>query len=204
MTPRLKRPATRSVRSRVFDSAAWDDFPMRADDIVISTYPKCGTTWMQRIVGMLVFADETPFPLRAISPWPDFRLNPLNATKEMAARQTHRRFFKSHLPYEALPVYEGVKFIHVARDGRDASMSFFNHKANYTPKVVEGFVQVSLDDLKFGDTFEAVPKNPADHFGDWLDGPEDDLGDPRASFFAIENSFWSARNEINACKADFL
>lgn len=203
ITARLKRPATRSVRSRIFDSAAWDDFPMRADDIVISTYPKCGTTWMQRIVGMLVFADDAPFPVQGISPWPDFRLVPREVMNDTAARQTHRRFLKSHLPYDALPVHEGVKFIHVARDGRDAAMSFFNHKANYTPEIVEQFVQISLADPKFGDVFEAIPKNPADHFGDWLDGPEDDLGDPGASFFALEHSFWNARNEADLLLVHF-
>lgn len=195
MTPRLKRSAIRSVRSRIFDSAAWDDFPMRADDIVISTYPKCGTTWMQRIVGMLVFADDAPFAVQDSSPWPDFRGTPQGAAKEIAAGQAHRRFLKSHLPYDALPVHEGVKFIHVARDGRDSAMSFFNHKANYTPAAVEHFVQISLNDPKFGDAFEAVPKSAADHFNGWLDGPEDDLGDPGASFFALENSFWSARRD---------
>ena len=52
---------------------------------------------------------------------------------ELAESQTHRRFLKSHLPFSALPHYETVKYIHVARDGRDAAMSFFNHKSHYTP-----------------------------------------------------------------------
>ena len=168
---------------------------MRGDDIVISTYPKCGTTWMQRIVGMLVFASADPFAVQDISPWPDFRMIPREATAELAAGQGHRRFLKSHLPYDALPAHEGVKFIHVARDGRDAAMSFFNHKANYTPLAVDAFLQISRSDPKFGDAFEAVPRDPADHFRDWLDGPEDELGDPGASYFALETSFWAARRD---------
>ena len=193
--PSLKRPATRPVRSRVFDSAAWDDFPMRGDDIVISTYPKCGTTWTQRIVGMLVFASADPFPVQDISPWPDFRMAPPGSARELAESQGHRRYLKSHLPYDALPAPEGVKFIHVARDGRDAAMSFYNHKANYTPFAVEAFLQVSLNDPKFGDPFKLVPADPASHFTDWLDGHEDHLGDPGASYFAIETSFWAARRD---------
>lgn len=196
-TPGLIRPATRPVRSRFFDSAAWDNFPMRSDDIIISTYPKCGTTWTQRIVGMLIFGNAEPFAVQDISPWPDFRMIPLEVTTEVAQSQTHRRFLKSHLPYDALPVHEGVKFIHVARDGRDAAMSFFNHKRNYTPSIVEQFSSVSLADPKFGDVINFVPTDPADHFHDWLVGDEDALGDPGASYFAMEKSFWDARHDPN-------
>jgi hypothetical protein len=67
MTPQLVRPATREVRSRIFDSALWADYQPRADDIVIATYPKCGTTWTQRIVSMLVAGSADPVPI--VSPW---------------------------------------------------------------------------------------------------------------------------------------
>lgn len=195
MTPPRVRPATRPVRSWAFDSAGWDDFPLRHDDIVISTYPKCGTTWMQRIVGMLVFGSAAPFPVQDSSPWPDFRLIPLEATMVLAEGQTHRRFIKSHLPFDALPVHEGIKYIHVARDGRDAAMSFFNHKANYTAEAVDLIGGIVRSDPKFGYTPRLVPTDPATHFHDWLVGDEDALGDPGASFFTMERSFWDARHD---------
>jgi hypothetical protein len=56
--PKLVRGPLCAVRSRLFDSARWDRYAPRKDDIVIATYPKCGTTWTQRIVGMLVFGSE--------------------------------------------------------------------------------------------------------------------------------------------------
>ena len=193
----LIRAATRQVRSRVRDSARWDEFPMRSDDIVISTYPKCGTTWMQRIIGMLVFGSAEPFPVQGVSPWPDFRMISAEAVLQLGAAQTHRRFFKSHLPFDALPFYESIKYIHVARDGRDAALSFYHHKANYTPEAIEKLLDISRNDLKFGDAFQVVPSDPSGHFHDWLVGDEDALGDPGASYFVVENSFWAARHEPN-------
>lgn len=194
-SPRLLQAATRHVRSRIFDSAGWDEFLQRPDDIIISTYPKCGTTWMQRIVGMMIFQSAAPFAVQDSSPWPDFLFIPREATAAMAAAQTHRRFVKSHLPYDAIPVHEGVKFIHVARDGRDAAMSFFNHKLNYTPETLAHMDQLSLQHPKFGDRNPPIPTDPADHFRGWVAGYEDDLGDPGASFFHLEKSFWAARHE---------
>ena len=193
--PELIRAASRPVRSRIFDSAGWDECPLRNDDIVISTYPKCGTTWMQRIVGMLVFGSAEPFPVHESSPWPDFRLIPLEVTAQIGAGQSHRRFLKSHLPFDALPHYRGIKYIHVARDGRDAAMSFYNHKANHTPNAVDRLLEISRNDPKFGDSFVVVATDPSDHFHDWLVGDEDALGDPGASYFVVENSFWAARHE---------
>jgi aryl sulfotransferase len=169
---------------------------MRKDGIVISTYPKCGTTWTQRIVGMLVFGSPAPFAVQDSSPWPDFRAPPPGAARELAEGQTHRRFLKSHLPFDALPKYEGVKYIHVARDGRDAAMSFFNHKSHYTPGVIARWKEISASDPKFGDDgFDYSPQDPAAHFAGWVDGPEDDQGDPGASYFVMESSFWEARHD---------
>jgi aryl sulfotransferase len=37
------------------DSTYWNDFKFRDDDIIISTYAKAGTTWMQQIVSQLIF-----------------------------------------------------------------------------------------------------------------------------------------------------
>lgn len=201
---RLIRPAQREVRSRSFDSAVWTDLPMRADDIVIATYSKCGTTWTQRIVGMMVFGSAEPFSVHEISPWPDFRIPPPGMAAALAASQTHRRFFKSHLPFDALPHYEGVKYIHVARDGRDASMSFFNHKSNFTPEVVARFEEISAGDPKFSGTqYEFVPNDPAQHFHDWIHGIQDGFGDPYASYFHLEKSYWAARHEPNVLLVHF-
>lgn len=134
--PKLSRGPLREVRSRVYDSARWQGYRPRADDIIIATYAKCGTTWMQRIVSMLVFGTPDARPIWDSSPWPDMRLfGPIEEALAAAEAQAHRRFFKTHLPYDALPIYEGVKFIHVARDGRDAR-----------PFLSQPFVQLSRGD----------------------------------------------------------
>ena len=63
------RPHYRSVAS---DNTRWEGFRFRPDDIVISTPPKCGTTWLQMICGLLIFQDPTfDRPLAEISPWLD-------------------------------------------------------------------------------------------------------------------------------------
>jgi aryl sulfotransferase len=195
---KLIRGPLREVRSRFFDSAIWNDYKPRPDDIIIATYPKCGTTWTQRIVGMLIFQSDAPFPVQDSSPWPDMRIMPPGAWLELAESQNHRRFLKSHLPYDALPVYAGVKFIHVARDGRDAAMSLYNHKLNYTDTMLEEVTRISLQDPKFGDPYLRIEADPAVYFHNWVAGSEENhLGDPACGFFHLENSYWDAREDSN-------
>ena len=44
---------TRELHNHHFDSTVWNDFPFRDDDIIVSTYAKSGTTWVQQIISQL-------------------------------------------------------------------------------------------------------------------------------------------------------
>ena len=68
-------------------------------------------------MSMLVFRSAAPRPILEDSPWLDLRTRDLTASVENIEAQTHRRYLKTHLPFDALPVYEGVKYIHIGRDG---------------------------------------------------------------------------------------
>lgn len=195
MIPELLRAPSRTIRSRFMDSTRWQGYRPRPDDIIIGTYGKCGTTWVQRIVGMLVFKSAAPRPILEDSPWLDLRTRDLAASFERMEAQTHRRYLKTHLPFDALPVYDGVKFIHVGRDGRDAAMSFHNHFANFRPEVIRLYNELSRADEKFGDDWLPVSESAAKFFSDWVADGGGAFGDEGASFFSVENSYWAARNE---------
>lgn len=191
----LVRPPLREVRSRIFDSARWAGYRGRPDDIIVATFPKCGTTWTQRIVTMLLAGSPAPAPVGGH--WPDFRLRgPVEPVLEAAEAEPGRRHLKTHLPYDAVPVWEGVKFIHVARDGRDAALSMHNHLRGFTPLMNTIMDQVSIADPKFGEAAPRVPEDPGEAFSEWLvDGGG--RGDAGASFWVMERSYWAARREAN-------
>ena len=121
LAPKLIGAPKREYRTWVIDSRRWQGYRPRVDDIIIATYPKCGTTWTQRIVSLLVFQSPEPKPIMQISAWIDRRFGPpIEDVLAQIEAQDHRRFLKSHLPLDGLPFYDRVKYIHVARDGRDA------------------------------------------------------------------------------------
>jgi len=125
---------TRTYRSHHLDSERWDHVTRRPGDVVISTSMKAGTTWMQRIMSLLVFgAGPLPEPLSTLSPWIDraFQGDVADMVSTIDA-QTHQRFFKSHLPLDALVYDATVRYIYVGRDTRDVFMSAFNHYSGYT------------------------------------------------------------------------
>src|SRR6266550_8278887 len=91
-------------RTMVFDSGRWDGFEFRPDDIVISTPPKCGTTWTQMICALLIFQTPTfDQPLDVLSPWVDMLTRDRDSVVAELEAQRHRRFIKSHTPLDGLP-----------------------------------------------------------------------------------------------------
>src|SRR6187455_1231536 len=96
-------------RSIVADNARWDGFEFRPGDIVISTPPKCGTTWTQMLCALLVFdGPELPRPLGELSPWLDMLTRPIEDVVAMYDAQDHRRFIKTHTPLDGLPLDPGA------------------------------------------------------------------------------------------------
>ena len=197
----LVRAPTRVFRTYVSDSRRWSVYRPRAGDIVIATYPKSGTTWMQQIVSLLIFQTPEPRPIAEIAPWLDMR--PLQPSPEaLMARldaQLHRRFIKSHLPFDGLPIYDDVKYIHVARDGRDACLSYHNHCMALGQPILAALDEIGLTDETIGRRFPRPPFDPSDFFRHWMDvGVGDDRdGSPFGSWFGFEHTYWSARSLPN-------
>ena len=114
---------TRELQNNHMDSTFWNDFVFRDDDIIIGTWAKAGTTWVQQILSQLIFNGEEGLPVADMSPWIDLRIPPKEVKMPEVEAQTHRRFIKTHLPVDALIFSPKAKYIYIARDGRDVVWS---------------------------------------------------------------------------------
>ena len=162
---------------------------------------------MQRIVSLLIFQTPEPKPVMQISAWIDRRFGePLESVLAQIEAQEHRRFLKSHLPLDGLPFYDEVKYVHVARDGRDACISLHNHLTAFTDQALECFDKIGLEDESIGRSYPRAPASPAEFFHQWVEGVA-----ANGSFFDFERSWWAARKRpnlllvhYNDLKADLL
>ena len=87
----------REMMNHHMDSTVWNDFQFRDGDIVIGTWGKSGTTWLQQIIGQMIFGGSDEINIGEMSPWVDLRVPPKPEKLAMLEAQTHRRFLKTHL-----------------------------------------------------------------------------------------------------------
>jgi hypothetical protein len=115
----------------IADSARWERFRFRPDDVVITTPAKCGTTWMQTIVGMLLLDRvDLGAPISMISPWLDMLIRSDDEVFGLLEAQSHRRFMKTHTPLDGIPRHDSVTYIAVARHPLDVALSDRDHDEN--------------------------------------------------------------------------
>jgi len=163
----LARPEVKhSYEHHHFNASRWHDFEVRPDDVVISTSYKAGTTWMQTIVGNIIFNEcGPPAPITELSPWLDMRVIPEETVKEQLNDQKHRRFIKTHLPLDGLPYHEEIKYVIVGRDPRDVFMSLINHYGNHT----DFFFELMNDNPnRPGDPFPRMKEDIHEVWHDWM------------------------------------
>jgi aryl sulfotransferase len=181
---------TREIHSHHFDSTMWNGFAFRDDDIVIGTYAKSGTTWVQQIVGQLLFRGAPDVAVAELSPWIDLRVPPRDVKLPAVEAQVGRRFLKTHLPVDALVYSPRAKYIYIARDGRDVVWSAYNHFANANELL---YAALNETPGRVGPPISRPPESIRDYFLQWLEGD----GYPLWSFWENIRSWWSIRDLPN-------
>lgn len=180
---------TREMHNHHIDSTRWNGFPFRDDDIVIATWAKCGTTWMQQIIAQLIFQGREDVQAHALSPWLDLRIMPWPETLEALEAQTERRFIKTHLPVDALEMSPKAKYLYIARDPRDVAFSMHNHHRAFRPE----FLEVLNGPGLVGPPLEATTLDARAYYHQFLDGD----GHPFWPFWSHIQSWWDIRDEPN-------
>ena len=184
----------------VYDSSRWEGFRFRPGDIVVSTPPKCGTTWTQMLCALLIF-DTTTFdrPMARISPWLDMLTRPLDSVVADLEAQGHRRFIKTHTPLDGLPFDERATYLCVGRDPRDVTLSWDHHRDNMDLEVLlaQRAAAVGLDDLaELGPPPPPPLEDPVERFAAWVEGGAA-AGPSLAQILHHFATFWEQREAAN-------
>ena len=186
----------RELHNHHFDSTIWNDFNFRDDDIIVATYAKSGTTWLQQIISQLLFNGQEDLETAEMSPWLDLRVPPKEVKLPAVESQQHRRFIKTHLPVDALVFSAKAKYIYIGRDGRDVVWSLYNHHKN-----ANDFWYHALNDTpgRIGPAIEKPVESIVQYYEDWLEKD----GYPFWPFWENVRSWWAIRDLPNVYMIHF-
>jgi aryl sulfotransferase len=115
---------TRELHNHHFDSTIWNDFEFRDGDIVIATYAKSGTTWVQQIVSQLLFGGREGLEVGQIRRIAAFLGIPVDESKWDAILEHCRFDYMKRHAAKSVPLggafWDGGAqvFIHQGQNGR--------------------------------------------------------------------------------------
>ncbi|MBN2419951.1 MAG: sulfotransferase domain-containing protein [Deltaproteobacteria bacterium] len=117
---------THEFQNHTLDSTIWNDFEYRDNDIVIASWARSGTTWVQQIVKQLIFGGNPDLDTSALSFFLELLMLPKEEKIAIVNNQFHRRFFKTHLAVNNLVFSPKAKYIYVGRNAPDIVWSLYN------------------------------------------------------------------------------
>jgi short-subunit dehydrogenase len=162
------------------------------NDLFIVTYPKCGTTWTQHIIYLIL---NNGNPLQ-----PDHRLDLVFPHLEEVGKEFiitngtilgGYRLIKTHLPYNRVPKNSNAKYIFVSRNPKDCVVSFYHHTVGF-PK------HYDFANGKFDTYFNLFLNGKVDHgdYFDYLRKLMDHKDDPNVLFQRYENGRQNTREYV--------
>lgn len=135
------------------------NFQPRASDVLITTPPKAGTTWMQQILHQLRSGGDSTFTsIDDVVPWLERQREGQSWQQILQQFETlpEPRIFKTHCTAEQTPGIGTARIILTSRDPRDCCVSFYHHIMNLT------------DEARASKKIPC-PKNFAEHVDMWLE-----------------------------------
>lgn len=183
------------------DSARWERFQQRPGDVVITTPSKCGTTWMQTIVGMLL-RDRVDLgvPMGTISPWLDMQIRTEQEVFDLLAAQTERRFIKTHTPLDGLPANPSVTYLAVIRHPLDVALSDRDHTENMLRERAIEMREAVAGTYESRPEREEAPEDTADFLRWFIDNDMEPSGSGPyglADYCQQMLTYWDARSRPN-------
>ncbi|XP_019938740.2 sulfotransferase 2B1-like [Paralichthys olivaceus] len=152
----------------------FEDFTFRHDDIIIVTYPKSGTTWMQEIVPLIMSGGD-PASVESLHNWDRVPwLEIYSSCNLELEKRPSPRMFATHFQYKMMPrsFFEvKPKVIYVMRNPKDVFTSYLHYSkvASFlvNPGPQREFLQKFLDGkVLHGSWF--------DHIKGWLNAEDKD------------------------------
>ncbi|PIK35322.1 putative sulfotransferase 1C2 [Apostichopus japonicus] len=144
-------------------------FEVREDDLILTTYPKCGTHWMKEVLRLMQHDGHVEKIKRETDPSKNgdlsFALPPdmKRCVSDGIAASPSPRIYATHLPVQLLPPQvwtKKPKIVYLTRDPKDACSSMYR------------FVNAIDPTSKNNVTWELMYKtffSEKAHFGNWFD-----------------------------------
>lgn len=126
--------------SPMHDPNVLANFQVRESDVLITTAPKAGTTWMQQILHQLRSGgDESFTSIDDVVPWLERKRSgkTLQEVLDYYEAIADPRVFKTHCTAEQTPGIGTANIILTSRDPRECCVSFYHHLNNMTDEARE-------------------------------------------------------------------
>ena len=175
----VKTERVRDYLGPMTNTDVWGFFALRPSDVIVSTPPKCGTTWILNIIMMLIYGRAVPEAgNRVDSPWLDAGFRDQKVLAATQDRLERRRCLKSHTPMDGIAFGAEPTYIVVYRHPVDVFFSFRSHVENMRNRDV--FKEISPPDLSVG-------------FARFLNAPLTDAGTDDLSLSSLVHHYAQAK-----------